>query len=123
MNLQEEFPEIWNLIINKKIPRNEIDKFLLEFHLKLLEEIKKGKRDPWSAISLNDFWQIVVSSGYKLNPEVEDYILRLVDFDPENPKPYYEISYIDAPSDPVYSGNLENIEKRAKELLVKIIHK
>ena len=120
MILQDEFPELWHSIVTKEIPNDKIDEFLLKFHLEIINEIKLGNRTPWDAIILNDLWQIVISSGYKSNPEVEAYMLHLTEFDPDNPQHSYEISYIDAQNEPTYAGNLNDIEERAKELLYKL---
>lgn len=119
-SLRDEFPEVWKNISSKKIPQKEINKFLLELQLKIIKEIEEGVMPSSFIYTLNDLWALIVNAGYKLNPEVEDYILDLTNFDTKRPhKQSPIIDYIDAPSEETYWGNIPDIKKRAKELLFK----
>jgi len=45
MTLKESYPKEWDDLINKKVPKKDINKYLLNFVAKLIKEVKEGKRE------------------------------------------------------------------------------
>ncbi|MFB6226215.1 MAG: hypothetical protein ABEJ02_02590 [Candidatus Paceibacteria bacterium] len=106
MDLSEEYPEVWQAIEHKKVSKKEIDEFLLSFVLELCKDIKKGKRDDediGDAPSIGI--QHAETNGYSLSSKVEEFLLELYGYKAE---PFGE---------EVSSPTIEEIEKRAKNLL------
>ena len=80
MALQKDYPKEWDDLINEKVPKNEIDEYLLKFVYKLLREVQIGKR---KEDCLGDGWSMVINmreDGYKLNPNVYSFLFRLGDY-------------------------------------------
>lgn len=78
--LQEAYPKEWEDIINQKVPKNEIDEYLLKFVAKLLREVKAKKIEE---DCLGDGWSIVINmkeNSYRLNPDVYGFLFRLGDY-------------------------------------------
>lgn len=84
MSLQESYPAEWEEIKSKKVSKNEIDKYLLNFEARLLKEVKKGKRNQ---IDLGDGFGIGImhaeGNGYKLNPLLHNFLTELSDYNVE----------------------------------------
>ena len=79
MTLQEAYPKEWDELTNKKVPKKRIDEYLLKFVARLLREVKEGKRED---IDLGDGFSIGSlamgkESGYKLSPELNDFLIQL----------------------------------------------
>ena len=79
MSLPKSYPREWKDIENKKIPKKEINEYLLKFVARLLKEVKEGKRED---IDLGDGFSIGImhAAAYKLNPEVYGFLFRLDDY-------------------------------------------
>ena len=45
MKLDEEYPEVWNIAGDKKIPKSKLAEALFKLLWKILKEVKAGKRD------------------------------------------------------------------------------
>jgi|GEM_PF-2812647 len=80
MTLKESYPKEWDDLINKKVPKKDINKYLLNFVAKLIKEVKEGKREE---TDIGDGWSMVINIDekyYKLNPEVYGFLFRLGDY-------------------------------------------
>ncbi|MBU2616133.1 MAG: hypothetical protein KKC19_03445 [Nanoarchaeota archaeon] len=80
MTLQEMYPKEWTDLTNQKVPKDEIDEYLLNFVSRLLREVKNGKREE---DDLGDGWSMIINlkeGGYNLNPEVYSFLFRLGDY-------------------------------------------
>jgi hypothetical protein len=85
--LQEAYPIEWEEITLKKVPKKEIDEYLLKFVAKLLREVREGKREE---IDLGDGFAIGKfamgeESSYKLSPELEEFLIKLGNYKVEFP--------------------------------------
>lgn len=112
MNLDEDYPEVWEGIEKKRIPSNKIDEILLQTLLKIIQEIEEGKRNE---LDIGDVFGLGIQHAmvkeYKLNPEVEDFLWHLG-------------SYKDEPfenSIPNESESIEKVKEKAHKLLDKNI--
>ena len=80
MSLQKSYPKEWEELINKKVPKEKIDEYLLKFVARLLKEIKENKRNE---DDLGDGWSMVINRDknyYTLNPDVYSFLFRLGDY-------------------------------------------
>jgi len=76
----ESYPKEREDLENKKVPKKDIDKYLLNFVARLIREVKAGKREE---IDIGDGWSIVLDVDkkyYKLKPEVYGFLFRLGDY-------------------------------------------
>lgn len=81
MTLQEDYPELWNKIEKKEIPKNKIDEILLKFVSKQIKEARESKR---SDLDIGDAFGIGIQhgiiNGYKFSSEVEDFLYELGEY-------------------------------------------
>lgn len=80
LTLDKMYPKEWDEITNKKVPKKDIDKYLLNFVVRLVRESKEGKRED---IDIGDGWHITLNVDreyYKLKPEVYGFLFRLGDY-------------------------------------------
>jgi hypothetical protein len=79
MNLQEKYPRVWEDLMNKKVPKKEINEYLLKFVARLLKEVKENKRneiDLGDGFSMGRF-AMVPERGYQLSHFVENFLKEL----------------------------------------------
>ena len=79
MSLKELYPKEWEEITQGKVPRDEINKYLLKFVARLLKEVKEGKREE---IDLGDGFSIgkfamVDESKYSISPDLANFLNEL----------------------------------------------
>jgi len=82
MSLKEMYPKEWDDITSRKIPKKEINEYLLRFVARLLKEVKSGKRKD---INLGDGFSIGKftmnkKSGYHLDKDLYDFLEDLGDY-------------------------------------------
>ena len=114
MTLQESYPKEWDDLINQKIPKKEIDEYLLRFVARLLREVKASKRED---IDLGDGWSMVINmkeKRYKLNPAVYGFLFRLGDYGLEDTLGYGDSEY----GEMLYTP--EEVEKELKKVAKKL---
>ena len=82
MNLQEMYPKEWDDLTEQKVPKKEINEYLLRFVARLLREVKAGKRkdiDLGDGFSIGKF-AMNEKSGYKLDKDLYDFLEDLGDY-------------------------------------------
>jgi len=114
MTLKESYPNEWNELINKKVPKKDINKYLLNFVAKLVKEVKEGKRED---TDIGDGWSMVINLDekyYKLNPNVYGFLFRLGDYGTQDSLGTGTSEY----GDMLYT--LNEVEKELKIVLEKV---
>ncbi len=118
MTLKEAYPKEWDDLINEKVPKKEIDEYLLKFVARLLREVKAGKRKD---VDLGDGWSMVINmreDGYKLKPETYAFLFRLGDYGLEEIFGYGDSEYGEMLYNP---KEIETeLRKVAKKLKIKL---
>ena len=107
VTLREDYLLEWNLIEDKMIPNNKIDKFIILVLLDIIADIHKEKRDE---LDVGDVFglgiQHAISKGYKFTPRVNAFLFLLGSYKDD---PFETGEY-----DPRH--NIDYVEKEAKKI-------
>ena len=80
MDLQEKYPVIGDDLMNKKVAKKDIDKYLLNFVARLVREVKTEKREN---DDIGDGWSVLINIDeeyYQPNKDVYGFLFRLSDY-------------------------------------------
>ena len=80
VTMDEDYPEEWKAIENKKIPQEEIEKFFIDFIKKILNEIKEGKREDLAMGDPFPLYAFACNKGYKFSKKLEKFLINLGDY-------------------------------------------